>query len=195
MDLAYLVSATPDLLQGLAVTIEATLFGFAIASVVGLLIALPRLLHIPILSQVLGLYILFVRNTPLLVQLYFLYYVLPVYGIVLDALVVGLVGLGVQFSGYTAEVYRAGLENVPRGQWEAARAVNLSTVQTLALVVIPQAFRPIVPPLGNYLISMFKDSSVLATVTVLELYGTANSLAATSFQYTTATVGPAGTVT
>ncbi|MHB8398947.1 MAG: ectoine/hydroxyectoine ABC transporter permease subunit EhuD [Acidimicrobiales bacterium] len=183
MDLTYLRDVAPQLLDGLIVTCEATLIGMAIAAVLGLAVAIGRLVRVPILRPALNFYVVFVRNTPLLVQLYFLYYVLPIYGIRLDALVVGVLGLGVQFSAYTAEVYRAGFESVPVGQWEAARALHFSMIQTLVLIVVPQALRPVIPALGNYLISLLKDSSYLATITVYDLLGTTRELASLSFRY------------
>jgi polar amino acid transport system permease protein len=156
-----------------------------LASVLGLIVAAVRLLRIPILGRVFGLYVLFFRNTPFLIQLYFLFYVLPEWGILLSATVVGILGLALQYSAYTAEMYRAGFESVPNVQWEAARALNFSRVQTLRLIILPQALRPILPALGNQLISMFKDSALLAAITILELFGTAQELASVSFQYTT----------
>ena len=185
MDFGYLRESIPQLLQGLVVTVEATLAGMGIASALGLLIAVVRLLRLPGVARVMDFYILFVRSTPLLVQLFFLFYVLPWYGITLSAFSVGVWGLGLHFAAYTAEVYRAGFEQVSKGQWEAARALNLGTRETLALVIFPQALRPILPALGNYLISMFKDSSLLATITVYELLGVTRQLASESFQYTT----------
>ncbi|HLJ60121.1 MAG TPA: ectoine/hydroxyectoine ABC transporter permease subunit EhuD [bacterium] len=185
MDIGYLWHSVPLLLRGLVVTLEATGLGMAIASILGLVIAVVRLLRVPVLARMMDVYILFVRSTPLLVQLFFLFYVLPWYGITLSAFAVGMWGLGMHFAAYTAEVYRAGFEQVPKGQWEAARALNLGPGHTLALVIFPQALRPIVPALGNYLISMFKDSSLLATITVYELLGVTRQLAAESFQYTT----------
>ncbi len=185
MDFRYLLSALPLLLQGLVVTVEATVLGMVLAGALGLLIAVIRLLRLPIVSRIMDFYILFVRSTPLLVQLFFLFYVLPWYGLTLSAFGVGVWGLGLHFAAYTAEVYRAGFEHVPKGQWEAARALSLSTVDTLTLVVFPQALRPVLPALGNYLISMFKDSSLLATITVYELLGVTRQLASATFQYTT----------
>ncbi len=180
MDFRYLLSALPLLLQGLVVTVEATVLGMVLAGALGLLIAVIRLLRLPIVSRIMDFYILFVRSTPLLVQLFFLFYVLPWYGLTLSAFGVGVWGLGLHFAAYTAEVYRAGFEHVPKGQWEAARALSLSTVDTLTLVVFPQALRPVLPALGNYLISMFKDSSLL-----YELLGVTRQLASATFQYTT----------
>lgn len=185
MDFRYLGEVAPLLLRGLVVTVEATLLGMAIAGVLGLLVAVVRLLRLPVLARLMDFYILFVRSTPLLVQLFFLYYVLPWYGLTLSAFGVGVWGLGLHFAAYTAEVYRAGFEQVPKGQWEAARALNLGTRDTFVMVILPQALRPILPALGNFLISMFKDSSLLATITVYELLGVTRQLASESFQYTT----------
>lgn len=185
MNFDYLWQVAPQLAQGLKVTVEATAVGMTLASALGLLVAAVRLLRIPILGRVFGLYVLFFRNTPFLIQLYFLFYVLPEWGIVLSATVVGILGLALQYSAYTAEMYRAGFESVPKGQWEAAHALNFSRVQTLRLIILPQAIRPILPALGNQLISMFKDSALLAAITIYELFGTAKELASVSFQFTT----------
>ena len=185
MNFDYLREVAPQLAQGLSVTLEATAVGMTIASILGLVVAAVRLLRIPILHRVFSLYILFFRNTPFLIQLYFLFYVLPEWGILLSATVVGILGLALQYSAYTAEMYRAGFESVPMVQWEAAHALNFTRYQTLRLIILPQAVRPILPALGNQLISMFKDSSLLAAITIFELFGTAKELASVSFQFTT----------
>jgi polar amino acid transport system permease protein len=125
----------------------------------------------------------FVRSTPLLIQLYFLYYVLPEYGLTLSPLVIGILALGLHYSCYTAEVYRAGIEAVPRGQWEAARALSLSPQATWRRVILPQAVPPTLPVLGNYLIAMFKDTPLLAAITVMEMLQTAKLIGAESFRY------------
>jgi polar amino acid transport system permease protein len=185
MNFTYLREVAPQLLHGLGITVEATVVGMTMACVLGLIVASVRLLRIPVLGRVFGLYVLFFRNTPFLIQLYFLFYVLPEWGILLSATVVGVLGLALQYSAYTAEMYRAGFESVPTAQWEAAHALNFSRLQTLRLIILPQAVRPILPALGNQLISMFKDSSLLAAITILELFGTARQLASVSFQFTT----------
>ncbi|MDA4635977.1 ABC transporter permease subunit, partial [Escherichia coli] len=97
----------------------------------------------------------FIRGTPLLVQLYFIFYVLPDAGITLSPLVAGVIGLGLHYGTYTAEVYRGGIDNVARGQWEAARACNLSAFQTWTRIILPQALPPMIPALANYFIAMF----------------------------------------
>ena len=125
----------------------------------------------------------FIRRTPLLVQLYFLFYVLPDLGIFLSPFVAGVIGLGLHFSTYTSEVFRAGIENVPKGQWDAARALNYSPVQTWKDVILPQAIPPMIPPLANYLITMFKETPLLAAITVVELFNAANIYSNSHYKY------------
>jgi len=119
----------------------------------------------------------------LLIQLYFLYFGLPAFGVSASPLLTGILGLGLHYSTYCSEVYRAGIEGVPRGQWEAARALGFRRLDTWRRVVLPQAIPPIVPALGNYLISMFKDSPLLAAITVTELLQTAKIIGAERFRY------------
>ena len=122
--LAFAISILPILLWGLVVTIEATILGFVIAMVLGLVLAVLKGAPTPLISWPARFITEFIRDTPLLVQLFFLYYVLPQFGIVLPAFLTGALALGVQYSAYTSEVYRAGIEAVPRGQREASRALN-----------------------------------------------------------------------
>jgi polar amino acid transport system permease protein len=182
-DVEYAVEILPILLAASVVTFQATIGGFALALVGGLALALARMSRIRPLSWAAGLYIQAVRTTPFIIQLFFLFYVLPSYGLRLDPLTTGILGLGLHFSSFTAEVYRAGIEGVPRGQWEAAVALNLSGARTWSRIILPQAIVPIVPPLGNYLVGMFKDSAVLATIAVVELLGAALGEASLSFRY------------
>lgn len=180
---AYALTILPVLLRASIVTLEATIGGMAVALVGGLLIAIARMSSIRPLSLAAQGYVEFIRSTPLLIQLFFLFYVLPEYGVMFSPLLTGVVGLGLHYSSYTAEVYRAGILGVPRGQWEAADALNLSPLRTWARIILPQSIPPVVPVLGNYLISMFKDTALLSTITVRELLGTALGEAANSFRY------------
>lgn len=180
---SFAVSIIPILLRGLVITIEATLLGFVIALVLGLVLALLRMVPLRIVSWPVMVFIEFVRDTPLLIQLYFLYFVLPDFGILLPAFLTGAVALGVQYSGYTAEVYRAGLEAVPRGQWEASTALNLPGWLTYRDVVVPQAIPRVTPALGNYLVSMIKDTPILSAVTVLEMLNLATIIGDRTFRY------------
>jgi polar amino acid transport system permease protein len=182
-DVDYAARILPMLLNATVVTFQATMWGMALAITGGLLLAVLRMSRFRPISAVAGGYIQFVRSTPLLTQLFFLFYILPLYGLTLDAFMTGVLGLGLHYSSYTAEVYRSGIQGVPRGQWEAATALNLSPLRTWRLVVLPQAIPPVIPALGNYLVSMFKDTPLLATITVLELLGVALAEAGTSFRY------------
>jgi len=181
--LNYAVSILPILLIGLTVTLQAAAAGFAIALVLGLVFALMRRSRIKAVSWTTAFVVEFLRDTPLLVQLFFLYYVLPDYGITLPAFLTGAIALGLQYSAYTSEVYRGGIDAVPRGQWEAAIALNMSRLQLYKNVVIPQMVPRILPTMGNYMIAMFKETPVLSVVTILEMLGLANMIGENTFEY------------
>jgi polar amino acid transport system permease protein len=176
-------SILPILLIGLEVTIKATVFGFLLALILGLPLALLRAVPFRIISWPTALVIEFIRDTPLLVQLYFVYYVLPDYGIIFSAFLTGTIALGIQYSAYTAEVYRAGMEAVPPGQWEAAKALSLHVGRIYRDIVIPQAVPRVVPAMGNYLISIIKDTPILSVVTVLEVLNVAKIIGDRTFRY------------
>ncbi|MER8530846.1 ectoine/hydroxyectoine ABC transporter permease subunit EhuD [Mesorhizobium sp. M1272] len=173
----------PALVEGVKITILASVLGSILAAIVGLAIALARRSPHRLVSRSVGWFAEFIRGTPLLVQLYFIFYVLPDIGILLPPLVAGVIGLGLHYGTYTAEVYRAGIDNVPRGQWEAAKACNLSARQTWTHVIIPQAIPPMIPALANYFISMFKETPLLSAITVLELMNQAKIVANTYYRY------------
>ncbi|ACE94456.1 probable amino acid ABC transporter, permease protein (plasmid) [Rhizobium etli CIAT 652] len=173
----------PTLLEGFKITILATVLGAAVAMVVGLGLAIARRSPVAAISRTVGFVSEFIRGTPLLVQLYFIFYVLPDIGIRLSPLTAGVIGMGIHYATYTAEVYRAGIENVPRGQWEAARATNLATRQAWIHVVLPQAIPPMIPALANYFIAMFKETPLLSAITVLELMNQAKSIANSNYRY------------
>ena len=159
----------PRLIQVVPITIQVTFLGFGIAVVLGLVLAIGRLSKNVWISRPVTEIIEFVRGTPLLVQIFFLFFILPGYGIVLPAFLTGVLALGLHYSTYCSEVYRAGLENIPRGQWEAAIALNLGPLRTFKDIIVPQAIPPIVPALGNYLIAMFKDTPLLSFIAVVEI--------------------------
>jgi polar amino acid transport system permease protein len=173
----------PTLVQGVKITILATVLGSIVAAFVGLAIALARRSENRAMARSVGFFAEFIRGTPLLVQLYFIFYVLPDIGILLPPLVAGVIGLGLHYGTYTAEVYRAGIDNVPRGQWEAAKACNLTARQTWTHVIFPQAIPPMIPALANYFVAMFKETPLLSAITVLELMNQAKSVANTYYRY------------
>lgn len=183
-DWSFAWSILPGLLKGLLVTFEATVLGSIVAYILGLVFAVIRRSGIPVLSQLVWLFVEFVRSTPLLVQLYFLFFVAPdIVGVKLSPLVTGVIGLGVHYATYTSEVYRAGIDAVPRGQWEAARALSLPRGRVWTSVILPQAVPRVLPALGNYMISMLKETPLLLSISVLELVGQAQSAGAAAFRY------------
>lgn len=181
--ITYTTSILPIILIGLTVTLQAAAAGFAIALALGLVFALLRRSRIKVISWTTAFIVEFLRDTPLLVQLFFLYYVLPDFGVVLPAFLTGALALGLQYAAYTSEVYRGGIEAVDHGQWEAATALNLTRMQTYRDVIIPQAIPRIVPAMGNYLVAMIKETPVLSVVTVLEMMGLANMIGERTFEY------------
>jgi polar amino acid transport system permease protein len=182
-DWEFVRQIMPTLIEGLKITILATALGSVVAAVIGLVFAILRMTAPAPMARVTSFAVEFIRGTPLLVQLYFIFYVLPDIGIRLPALVAGVIGLGIHYGTYAAEVYRAGIENVPRGQWEAAKAANLTARQTWIHVILPQAIPPMIPALANYLIAMFKETPLLSAITVLELMNQAKSIANSNYRY------------
>jgi polar amino acid transport system permease protein len=181
-DWSYVAEILPILAGAAVVTIEATLLGFALAAIVGLVLAILRF-AVPVMSWPVAALVEFIRSTPLLIQIFFLYFVFPEFGIVLDAFTAGVLALGLHYGAYCSEVYRAGLEAVPRGQWEAAIALNLDQTTTFRDIILPQALPPIVPALGNYLVALFKETPLLSAIAVLELMQTAKILGSETFRY------------
>lgn len=171
--------AVPVLWDGFKITLLATALGFVLAAVLGLLIAVvrraaPRWVALPVYAGA-----EFVRLTPLVVQLLFVYALLPQF----SALSIGVTVLGIHYSTYMAEVYRAGIDAVPTGQWEAARALSMSPFRTWRAVILPQAVRKSIPALGNNAVSMFKDTPYLFAITVVELVTSAQQFGAARFAY------------
>jgi polar amino acid transport system permease protein len=181
-DWSYAWQILPDLLAAAVITIEATILGFAVAAVLGLVFAILRMSQNPWIAHPITGLIEFVRGTPVLIQIFFMFYVLPQFGITMPALLTGVIALGLHYATYCSEVYRAGLENIPRGQWEASIALNLTTYRTFKDVIIPQALPPVVPALGNYFIAMFKETPLLSAIAVVELMQTAKILGSFSFR-------------
>jgi polar amino acid transport system permease protein len=182
-DWGFAAQILPALLRGLLVTFEATVLGSILAYVLGLVFAVLGRARIPVVSQVVWLFTQFVRSTPLLVQLYFLFFVFPAFGITLSSLLTGVLGLGVHYATYTSEVYRAGIDAVPRGQWEAATALSLPRGRVWAAVILPQAIPRVLPALGNYMIAMLKETPLLLSIGVLDLVGRAQAAGSEAYRY------------
>jgi polar amino acid transport system permease protein len=173
----------PRLLRATVNTLLASGIGYAIAMVLGLIFALAlrsgwKPLTIPLREA-----IEFIRSTPLVLQIFFVFYVGPQFGVRLSPWVSGMIAIGLHYSCYLSEVYRAGIESVPRGQWEAARALNLSTARTYLRVVIPQALPPSIAGMGNYLVGIFKDTPMLSVIGVAELMQAANAIGSETYRF------------
>lgn len=170
------------LLPGLLVTIPLTAISFALALVIAVIVALIQFANVPVLSQIARLYIWIIRGTPLLVQLFIVFYGLPHVGILIDPFVAAVVVFSINEGAYCSETMRAALESVPKGQLEAGLCAGLSWGQTIRRIVLPQAFRTAFPTLGNSLISMIKDTSLAANITVTEMFMTTQRIVARTYE-------------
>jgi polar amino acid transport system substrate-binding protein len=173
----------PLLLKGAVTTIELSLSGMALAMVAGLVIVLLRLYSVPPLTWLARVYVEVIRGTPLLIQLFLIYYGLPQIGIRLNPFFAGMLGLGLNYAASEAETYRAGIQSIPHGQTEAALALGMTRLQTLRHVILPQAFRFVIPPVTNDFIAMFKDSSIVSVIAMVELTKMYGMLAMSTFDY------------
>ena len=179
----FAIEILPQMLWATLNTILAAGIGYAIAAVVGLLFLLGQRTPIKIINMVNREIVEFIRSTPLLIQLFFVYFVLPQFGITLSAWVCGMITIGLHFGTYLSEVYRGALEGVPKTQWEACRALNFSMFYTYRKIVLPQAFPIAIPGMGNYLVGIFKDTPLLSTIGVAELFHAATAVGGYHYRY------------
>ncbi|MFO1513923.1 MAG: ABC transporter substrate-binding protein/permease [Verrucomicrobiota bacterium] len=173
----------PLLLRGAVTTVELSVLGMMLAVVVGLVIVLMRLYAIAPLRWFAMAYVEFFRGTPLLIQLFLIYYGLPEIGIKFNPFFAGIIGLGLNYAASEAENYRAGIQAIPHGQMEAAQALGMSRWQALQHVILPQALRLVIPPVTNDFIAMFKDSSIVSVITMVELTKVYGMLAMSTYDY------------
>jgi polar amino acid transport system permease protein len=164
-------------------TLAAAGIGYAIALVLGLVLALAQRTPWGLLNWVVREIVEFVRSTPLVLQIFFVFYVFPQFGVRLSPWTSGMIAIGLHYAAYLSEVYRAGLDGVARGQWEACRALNLSTRRTYFGIVIPQALPIALPGMGNYLVGIFKDTPMLSVIGVAELMHAANSIGSETYRF------------
>ena len=183
IDLIYIIEILPALLKAMLVTLRIAISGYLLAFVLGLLIAMIRVSGNVFLSRLLLMFTDFIRLTPILVQLFFFYYVLPEVGIKLPAEPTGIIVLGLHYSTFTAEVFRSGILAIPKGQWEVSNTLCLPFYIKWFKIILPQSIKPMIPALGNYLIQLFKEVPLLSTITVYELLNTANLIAGETFRY------------
>ncbi|HEY7591769.1 MAG TPA: ectoine/hydroxyectoine ABC transporter permease subunit EhuD [Actinophytocola sp.] len=183
-DWAYAWEVLPGIVgEGLLITLEVTVFASLVAYVIGLVLALLRRSPFAAVRWIVWAFIEFVRSTPLIVQVFFMFFVLPNIGITLDPVPTGVITIGLHYATYTAEVYRAGIEAVPKGQWEAATALSMPRGRTWFAVILPQAIPRVLPALGNYSISLLKETPILLTIGVLDIVGAAYQEGSANFRY------------
>lgn len=181
--LTLMTDSLPSLLwAALVFTVPLTLASFALGLFVGLVAAVVRLFGPAPLAAIVRFYVWIIRGTPLLVQLFLIFYGLPSAGIVLDAFPAALIGFTLNVGAYTSEIIRAVIGSVPKGQWEAAYSIGMSWSQAMRRTILPQAARVAVPPLSNSFISLVKDTSLAAAITVPELFQAAQRIVATSYE-------------
>jgi polar amino acid transport system permease protein len=173
----------PSLLHGAMLTIAVSLLAFGLALVCGLAMGIARISRPWVLRTMAAVYIQFIRGTPLLLQLFFIYYVLPYAGIVLSPFVSGVLGLTLNYTAYMAEVFRSGIQAIPKGQWEAGSSVGMSRRLMLRRIILPQAVRIIVPSLGNFFVSIFKDSALVSVITMRDLMFSGELLASATYKH------------
>lgn len=173
----------PRLVVATGNTLIAAGAGYAIAIVLGLALVLAQRTPSRALTFVVREFVEFIRSTPLILQIFFVFYVGPQFGIRLSPWVSGMIAIGLHYSAYLSEVYRGGIESVAKGQWEAATALNMTTLQKYRRIIIPQAIPPSLAGMGNYLVGIFKDTPMLSVIGVAELIHTANAIGAEHYRF------------
>jgi polar amino acid transport system permease protein len=181
-DLSFAIKIVPQVLQGLGNTLLVAVLSSLGAAALGFTWEILRRSSKP-MRYGMRFLIDFIRSTPVLVQLYFMFFVLPYYGIVLPAMFVGVFGLSLYFSGYLAEVFKAGIDSIPRGQYEAAQSLHLGTFDTIVFVIAPQMLRNIAAPMGAYFVSILKATPYLAVIAVPDMLGSAFDVASETYRY------------
>jgi len=179
----FVFQILPKMLLATLNTIMAAGIGYAIAVVVGMLFLVGQRTPYKIINIMVREIVEFIRSTPLLIQLFFVYFVGPQFGIVLSAWVSAMITIGLHFGTYLSEVYRGALEGVPKSQMEACRALNFSTIYTYKRIIFPQAFPIAIPGMGNYLVGIFKDTPLLSTIGVAELFHAATAVGGYHYRY------------
>lgn len=173
----------PRLVEATGNTLIAALAGYAIAVVLGLALALGQRTPYRPLTLIVREFVEFIRSTPLILQIFFVFYVGPQFGIRLSPWASGMIAIGLHYSCYLSEVYRGGIESVAKGQWEAATALNMTTAQKYRRVIIPQAIPSALAGMGNYLVGIFKDTPMLSVIGVAELIHAANAIGSENYRY------------
>lgn len=182
MDFEYMKNLIPILGLGAVTTVELTILSVIFGTFIGLLLALMKISSNIILSRAAGFYIYVMRGTPLLLQLFAIYYGGPSIGVNLPPFVAAVLGMSANSAAYVAEIIRAGIQSIDRGQMEAAKALGMTYGQAMRRIILPQAYRRLIPPMGNEFIALLKDSSLVSTIAMVELMRVAQQMYANSFK-------------
>ena len=169
LDFSVLIPYMHMFWKGVCVTIQASFLGVLFGSALGIFIGSFRVMPFKPLRYLMATYIYVLRGTPLMIQLFLIYFGLPALGVNLDAATAGILGIGINSSGYVGEIVRGGIEGVPKGQWEAAKMLGLSYWQTMKSIILPQAIRHMLPAIGNEFVTLIKDSSLLSVLAISDL--------------------------
>ncbi len=180
----YIIRIIPQMLEGSIVTAQVFFITIVLSIPLGVLLSLGRVSSITLLQKVIGLYVWLLRGTPLMLQLFFVYYALPAVGIRLDDFEAALVAFVLNYAAYFCEIFRAGIQSVPKGQYEAARTLGMDYVQTMRRIVLPQVFRLILPPVSNETITLVKDTSLVYVLAMNDLMRTTRNLVQRDFDIT-----------
>jgi len=180
-DFRLIVESIPFLVKGAVYTVQVSVLAIVFGLVLGWMLGLVAVSGVRWLRAIAWGYVQFIRGTPLLVQIFLIYFGLPALGLNIPAYWSGVIALGLNSAGFQAEIVRAGIESIDRGQTEAARSIGMSGFQTLLFILVPQTIRRVIPPLTNELITLTKSSSLLSAIAVLELTHAGQAIIARTF--------------
>lgn len=183
MDFQFILNKLPVMLVGSIMTIELTFFSLLFGTLLAVIIAFLRISSRNYINSIARFYLWLFRGTPLILQLFVLYYAFPSFGITLSPFVAAVIGLSLNCAAYMAEIVRGGIISIPRGQYEASNALGLSYLQTMFTIILPQTARNILPAVGNQFIGMLKDTSLVSTIAMVELMRTAQLIGSATFKY------------
>lgn len=172
----------PLLKAGLSFTVPLTILSFTLGLILAFLTALARISNFKLLTTVAKFYVWIIRGTPLLVQLFIIFFGLPSIGITLDAFISAIIGFSLSVGAYNSEIIRSAIGSISKGQWEASQALGMSKIQTLSYIILPQAVKVAIPPLSNSFISLLKDTSLAAAITVSEMFQVAQQITARTYE-------------
>ena len=175
-------SFLPIIVAGIKYTIPLTLISFTIGTILALLVAIVRVSKIKVLNEICKFYVWIIRGTPLLVQLFIVFFGFPKIGVIIQPIPAGIIVFSLSIGAYSSEVFRAAILSIPKGQWEAASSLGMSYAQSLKRIILPQAFKISIPPLANSFIALVKDTSLASTITVPEMFLVTQRITARTYE-------------